>query len=417
MKLIYCLLLLLCPYGSRAQGVGRELGIGDAMPRMVCSNVLNHGAASIDLGKFKGRVLVLDFMLTGCVGCLHKLPDYDSLQKAFGGRLQFVIVASQPAKTVQQFLQGHRLGKLVQFPVITNDKRLRALFPYESVSHMVVIGPDGMVKAITHGEYITASNMQAVLDGKPIKLPVKRDVPDFDYSMPLLAMNQQVQQLSKGVAYHSALLPYLPEVGGNALLFVKDTLQHTVRTAFYNRGILDMYLQLYRKTEFPHTQIVLQVGDSARYIPDESITPWHDWMAANSYCYEAVLPDTMTEAAQQQRIGRELDFYLGLQTRLEQREMDCLLLRKKTVLPAKLPEGEESFSLATIVYELNQVFSGQPVLVDAGIDGQVKLSVPRSLLRNRYALEPILQQAGYELVTVRRTVETLVITETNFINH
>ena len=418
MKLIYCLLLLLCPYGSRAQGVGKELGIGDAMPMMVCNNVLNHGAATIDLAKYKGKVLVLDFMVTGCVGCLHKLPDYDSLQKAFGGKLQFVIVTSQATKAVRQFLQGHRLGKLVSFPVITNDRRLRALFPYEYISHMVVIGPDGMVKAITHGEYITAANMQKVFDGRPINLPVKKDVPGFDYSRLLLELNQPVRRMSKAAAYHSAMLPYLPEVGGNALLFVKDTLTHTVRTAFYNRGILDLYLQLNRKIEFPHTQVVLQVRDSARYILDESRIPWHDWMADHSYCYEAVLPDTMTETAQRQQISRELDFYLGLQAKMEQREMDCLLLRRRAVaMPVKLPEGEESYSLATIVFELNQVFSGLPVLIDGNIDEQLRLPLERSLLRNRTALEPILQQAGYELVTVRRTVETLVITETNFINH
>ena len=77
MRLIYCLLILLCPYINKAQiSPMQALTIGDAMPGIVCNNVLNYPGTSIGLSSFKGKLMILDFMLTTCSSCLQKITTF-----------------------------------------------------------------------------------------------------------------------------------------------------------------------------------------------------------------------------------------------------------------------------------------------------------------------------------------------------
>ncbi len=281
-------------------------------------------------------------------------------------------------------------------------------------AHVVWVAPGGIIKAITHGDYITETNIRTVLAGNVLQLPQKKDIAGFDYHQPLLQAAPAVQAIAPAQPYTSCLLPYLPEVGSMQVLYETDNATHRVRTAFYNRTVLDLYLYLYGQFHFPRTHVLLQVADSSRYIWNESKANWHDWMAKNSYCYEGMLPAGMDTGIQRKRIHEDLDFYLGLHTRFEKRVMPCLLLKRKE--GGRTAPGETGFILSTIVYELNQSWNGTPVFLDSDLPAEIKVPVQKEWLRSRQALEPALQAAGFELVPVQRTVEVLVITENNFIN-
>jgi len=75
----------------------------------------------------------------------------------------------------------------------------------------VWIGPDGVVKAITHGDYITAGNLSFISKGGINHWPIKLDEPDFDYEKPLLVLNPQIQNLGNFPVRGSFMFPYLPE--------------------------------------------------------------------------------------------------------------------------------------------------------------------------------------------------------------
>lgn len=418
MRLIYCLLILLCPYINKAQiSPMQALTIGDAMPGIVCNNVLNYPGTSIDLSSFKGKLMILDFMLTTCSSCLQKLPLFDSLQKNYAGKIQFIIVSSQKKEIVKKFLQNQWMGKQVHFPVISNDVNLKEFFPHEWVSHLVWVAPNGIVKAITDGDYVTGNNIRQVLEDSPINWPVKRDVPDFDYTVAFTTTNTLVQSIQPHVALSSSFMPYLRDVGQYHILQQKDSINHTVRTAFYNQPIIEMYLRLREKYWFPKSQIILNVKDSSRYILDETKYFRRQWMEQNTFCYENILPASTTKTVQQQRIWDELDFYFGIYAVLEVRAIPCLVLRQKS-LPLKLASiPNEVVSISTIVYEMNQVYSGIPVFIENKDLEKIKLSVSKTQLKDRALLIEVFKQNGYELVQEIRRVEVLVITEPNYLTN
>jgi thiol-disulfide isomerase/thioredoxin len=418
MKLIYCLLVLLCPYINKAQPSSvKALTVGDAIPGMVYNNVLNYSGTSIDLNSFKGKLVILDFMLTTCSSCLQKLPLFDSLQKSYAGKIQFIIVSSQRKEIVKTFLQNQWLGKQIHFPVITNDVKLKELFPHEWVSHLVWVAPDGTVKAITDGDYVTGKNIRQVLENAPINWPIKRDVPDFDYTVPFTATNAQVQSIQPPAVLSSCFMPYINDVGQYHIFRQKDSINHTVRTAFYNQPIIEMYLRLRGKFWFPRSQIILNVKDSSRYILDETKYFRRQWMEQNTFCYESILPTSTTGTVQQQRIWDELDFYFGIHTVLEERAIPCQVLRQKKppVKPSSI--ANELVSISTIVYEMNQACSGIPVFIEDKELEKIRLPVSKAQLQDRAVLTEILQQNGYELVQEIRRVEVLVITEPNYLTN
>ena len=53
------------------------------------------------------------------------------------------------------------------------DKKLNLLFPTRALPHYVWIGSDGIVKAITGWEDLTAANIQKFVDREPLLLKVK----------------------------------------------------------------------------------------------------------------------------------------------------------------------------------------------------------------------------------------------------
>jgi thiol-disulfide isomerase/thioredoxin len=266
MKLIYCLMILLCPVVSLCQQA-KPLSIGDKVPDLVFDHVVNYKNGTVKLSDLKGKLVILDFMHTSCRSCLQTLLRFESLQKEFKQNVAFLIITTQKKENVNAFLQKTAVGKKITFPFITGDTSLQTIFPFTFISHLVWIGPDGVVKAITHGDYVTPNNLNFIVKGGINHWPVKLDEPDFDYQKPLLVLNPQIQNLGNFPVTGSFLLPYLPEVA-QYFLVTKDTVNETVRTVFINQPITEMYLRLVGKTGFPHSQIQLKVKDSSRYIFD-----------------------------------------------------------------------------------------------------------------------------------------------------
>jgi hypothetical protein len=211
-------------------------------------------------------------------------------------------------------------------------------------------------------------------------------------------------------------MTYLPDVGQYHVLWQEDSVSHTVRTAFYNQPVIEMYLRLMEKYWFPKSQIILHVKDSSRYIFDEHNYFVRQWMEQNTFCYESILPAGMSRVAQQRRIVSELNFYFGITVRLEERETPCLILHQiSTSLPPITDSATESIS--NMVYDINQRWSGIPVFIGKEETGQRRLPVSKTLLKDINTFKELLRNYGYELVAGKRKVEMLVITEPDCITN
>lgn len=393
----------------------QPLKTGDTVPDLLLSSLLYLPDTSVPLSYFKGRLLILDFMATSCKSCLEELPRLDSLQRAFSGRLQILLVTREPRDKVQQFFSRNKVARTVRLPVVTGDSTLHALFPHRFMPHEVWIGPEGIVRAITTPEYVQAANISRLLQGEAVSWPVKEDAPDFDYSLPLLAPPPQQDVQPARPPFYTTVTPYLEGVLRRSAAGA-DTAGGYTRHYSINFSLPELYRQaLGLPPTFPISRILLEVRDTARFFYTKGV--YRDqWKRQNLFCYEAVVPLGLGSQAVQAKMKADLDFYFRLYGRLEKRTIPCWVVTdckpSGTSRPRQGPDpGNRHFTLSHLLERLNGSHRSQPFLDET--TRSTPYYLPLDLLENLSpdALQPKLRPYGLELTRQRREVELLVITE------
>lgn len=186
MKLSICLLALLCLVLSgcaQSQTGNKPLKVGDTIPYIILTDVVNFPVSEIQLSSYKGKLLILDFWATWCNSCVRTFPKLDSLQTRFAKKLQFVLInnlitsgnTNEQVKTF--FTNRTNMAQAVRnIPVCTDSTmRFKQLFPYKFIPHYVWIGPAGNILAITDSKAITVTNIRKAIQGKTLSLPVKKE--------------------------------------------------------------------------------------------------------------------------------------------------------------------------------------------------------------------------------------------------
>ncbi|HET6263713.1 MAG TPA: TlpA disulfide reductase family protein [Usitatibacter sp.] len=116
------------------------------------------------LGRFEGKVLVLNFWATWCAPCRDEMPAFARLQSRWGARgVQFVGLSAESPELVARF--GRDLA--ITYPLWTGgdavgelSRRLgneRGVLP-----HTVVLGPRGEIRARKVGPY-SEDELEAIL--------------------------------------------------------------------------------------------------------------------------------------------------------------------------------------------------------------------------------------------------------------
>lgn len=176
----FLLLALLCflTIGAFAQDTASKgLAIGNKMPNLESSKVIGYAKKSFKTSDYKDKLLILDFWATWCHSCIEALPKNDSLQAKFGDKIQIVLVDCAVFKdtkaNVAKFYKNRKTThKDFKLPAIYEDTQLKALFPHELIPHHIWIYK-GVVTAITESSEVTEDNIQRMLNGEHIKLPIK----------------------------------------------------------------------------------------------------------------------------------------------------------------------------------------------------------------------------------------------------
>lgn len=262
----------------------RPLTVGDTVPDVEITNIINHPVSKIQLSQLKGKYIILDFWGRFCSSCFVPLARLDSFQNANKDKVQVITVSDfTREEDVYKLLKRFSLTKNVKLPVLLGSEILSSFFPHQIVSHLVWIGSDGIIKAITGSEYVTQQSFQTLLDNKPIYWPVKNDLVDFDYKKPLLDFAQP--EINKpGLLYYSTLTGYIDGIAPPSGTFI-DSANNVAVTGFYNCSLLQLcglamdYIMTSKRQQF-----ILQVRDSSRYLKEIS-TYYKEWAINNTYCY------------------------------------------------------------------------------------------------------------------------------------
>ncbi|MES2392974.1 MAG: TlpA disulfide reductase family protein [Acidobacteriota bacterium] len=105
--------------------------------------VLNDGQRSVDIGKLKGKVVVLSFWATWCAPCIEEMPSLEALQRQLP-QVQIVLVASQESFTTYTgYLQRHPVSLLTVFDENQTSNALYGSFRFPET---YVIDKGGVIR-------------------------------------------------------------------------------------------------------------------------------------------------------------------------------------------------------------------------------------------------------------------------------
>lgn len=413
MTRIYCLLASLCLWANTitAQKI-RPLSIGDRVPDISLSQVLNAPFSSSKLSYPKNKIVILDFFATWCGSCINALPHLDSLKKQMGDSVEIWVVMQQPATTARAFLKTNKKTGSVRLPFITGDSTLNALFPHRLLPHEVWI-KEGMVKAITLPGLVTATNIRAMLNGLPVvNLPLKCDVLDFNRDAPLLE-NGNGADLS-GLLYKSTFSRELKGVGSMQGEHLEND---AIRRYYINRPLLNLYQVAWG---FASNQLLLETTDTLAFkdIHGEPLL----------FAYEITAPTLTPEKLVKAWMAEDLNRQAKVYGSIEKRQVACYIISKTTDKLVCETKGSKknvkkddsgnnlvftNVPLKRIIeeytYSFNPITSLPIVLDESGLQSNVDLIIPIAVLKDITRLKDTLIPYGLTLTKEVRELDMFVL--------
>lgn len=311
MKQLTCLWALLCLLHngtSQAQSRYKPLQVGDTMPPLTISNLINHPVSEIHLSDLKGKLIILDFWGQYCSACIASFPKMDSLQTKFKNQVQMITISNfQKKEDLLETLAKYKSTENLRLTAALQHKQLAALFPHQLVPHVVWINKEGIVAAVTGADYVTENNILQALKNDVAHWPVKKDVVDFDYRLPLLALGQKELPAPRFL-YYSTLTATIAGISAPNSI-TRDSTRGIAIAQHLNTSLLQLCEIALNHP--PDGTITLQVKDSSRF-------KWNgeglyaDWFRANTYCYALVLPIKLSNTEIKQAIQSDLLRWLDL---------------------------------------------------------------------------------------------------------
>lgn len=162
----------------------KPLKIGDNIPEELWNlpmQVVNHPESkeTITLSEYKGKLIILDFWATWCGTCVKGFPLVDSIQNQLGDHVQFVL--NNPKRTFddkEKVINAIKLAKdtyKIKFDIPSTylDTTFIGRFELFSYPHIIWIGKNKKVIAITGKRDLTFENVSKYIKQGYINLPVK----------------------------------------------------------------------------------------------------------------------------------------------------------------------------------------------------------------------------------------------------
>jgi thiol-disulfide isomerase/thioredoxin len=288
------LLCLVWPPVAHSQSA---LSVGDQVPEMVISNVINHSSSSINTAEYRGKLLILDFWATWCSPCIAMFPKSDSLNKAFVGRAFILPVTYQSKVDVMKFWSRAKRLQNIRMPIVTDDVVLNEMFPHAQLPHYVWIGKNGKVVAITGHHEVNANTIRKMLEDTVELLPVKHEnkLKAYDRNLPLLFQPLGIE--ASDVQFQSLLTGYLEDVKSQMNVIRDD---RGIRRISLTNAWAQWLLSLAWSDDsryFTRNRIVVDVKDPSKLISNEEGPVFDRWLRNNGWSYELLLPSHLSAKA------------------------------------------------------------------------------------------------------------------------
>lgn len=427
----------------------RALSEGDTLPALNI-RYLNHRVESGNTLDYRGKVLVLYFWNTHCLACLSSLPKLESLNDQYRERFTILPVINDFPGTENKYRNFYEMRKErnmeVRLPTVIDDSTLYRLFPHRTLPHVVWIDENGVVISNkSSGASLTSDLIEAVIDKKPVILPVKASLVQREYaydgSMPYLVAGNGGD--GSEFTHRSVLGPENPAVRGSGNLYFFSENGHTKLFAA-NCSVSELYLRAYemaypnkfrntfaakfmQKGVVVETEKPIAAGFEKIRLAAQGKLPHEE---IQYYCYELNMPGGMDNKNAAEKMIRNLDGFFGVRSCLEKREIEVFELTKADSLLTCLTNHPDARSATQVVRKSNTIeilatnvpiaaMLGSinnkfdlPFLVDrTGLTANIDAKIPITEGTEFTDLKRALQSMGFKLSKTRVIEEVLVIVD------
>lgn len=419
-------------YWTHAQQMSSDggLAIGDKLPDLVFTGVYNHGSDTLRTVDLRGKLVILDFWNTYCISCLRAFPKVDSLQREYDGRIQILAVSKTGFQETVDFFDTHPNVHKPDIPFITGDTVLARLFPHVGDPYHVWIDPQGTVRHLASGAYLTREKLELALSDQPTGIP--QTAPRTTYLKTLLDTAYEAE-----IAYASYLVR---RNSGKRFIIEKprSANEYTV-----SGSIQQMYQYLYRAmgpidfNPFRAKRTLLLSDHPERYTrpPGLSGQAIISWLDKNAYYYQCKIPPGDSTRLFDW-VRTDFERYFGLYARVERQAFDCWSLVRtgtddllatqggvqehtflsRNVLRPVLPDKRSlvnfpfSFFSSWIISTVEGL-TEIPVFDETGYSGHIDLVFSGETLDNPTleAIQQELRAYGLVLRKIRKQMDVLVL--------
>lgn len=220
------------------------LKVGDRVPDLRFP-VLGYQTDSISISDFNGKVLLLDFWSTWCKTCIEQFPKLTGLRVRFADDLIIMpLAAYHPVRAnIPKFYQekmvpDHRVDLPTAF-YPSGDTLVHGLFQSSSLPHIIWIGRDQTILAITDHHAVTESNLIKAINGDSLDFKVKIRKRRVRHDEPFLIYGQHLIEAS-------ALAPYIDSIAGDPIPRIWIEKDRRIMR-FYNLPVPLIYRSLYAR--------------------------------------------------------------------------------------------------------------------------------------------------------------------------
>jgi uncharacterized protein (TIGR03435 family) len=217
---VTCVAVLIATLAWGSPEPGAPLAPGDAAPDFVLREVLN-GPAEIRLKDLDGRVVLLDFWATWCAPCVAAIPHLNRLvEETTDLPFTVISISDEEPNRLQTFLEEHPMEG---WSAVDPEGAVFRAYGVVSRPHSVLIGPGGLVRAVTYPSEIDRKTIEALLEGTEIAVEVKTSLPsDLEWDREQIRWLDGVQPSTYAIIkpIHTATGGYLHRPGDNR--FVAD---------------------------------------------------------------------------------------------------------------------------------------------------------------------------------------------------
>lgn len=396
---MYLLLTVLLSYSLALQS--QPLHVGDKVPDLSLSASLLPGHPEVvvnqaSLKQFKGSVVILDFWATWCGPCISAMSKYEKYQQKFGKKLQVIGITHEAIARIQRFATNRPVGFML---TIDTAAIFRKYFEYHTIPHVVIIDPEGVVRAITHSENVTEKVIEQILHKESVSLPLKADNVAFDMEADYFRADSNTREAF-------VLQPGIEGVGSFSK--IGQGVFKGRRVSMHNFTIDGLYRMAYKVSYF-----------RMAYAVDQKEFEYKN--PKNRYCLDVIVPDTGNSVYA--KMQEELPKYFDIRARWEKRKMPVYVLKttgqpltfKKSGFVNDLygassnhfsGEGVRISSLAE--YLENFGITGTPVIDETGIEGRYDIQMEWQP-EKRDDWKEVFRKAGLQVIKEEREIDVLVV--------